>query len=126
MEPIPGSRFRGTWKYVRAAVFIGFFLAIFAFAALGSFILFAKIEGAPPVAVPQTTIFYADDGRKIGESDHGQKRYWVHLGDISPHVIEATIAVEDRKFYEHHGFDLKRIAGAVLANLEAMDKVFNT
>ncbi|MGG3894092.1 transglycosylase domain-containing protein [Geobacillus stearothermophilus] len=123
MEPIPGSRFRGTWKYVRAAVFIGFFLAIFAFAALGSFILFAKIEGAPPVAVPQTTIFYADDGRKIGESDHGQKRYWVHLGDISPHVIEATIAVEDRKFYEHHGFDLKRITGAVLANLEAMDKV---
>ncbi|MCG6794882.1 transglycosylase domain-containing protein [Geobacillus sp. YHL] len=123
MEPIPGSRFRGTWKYVRAAVFIGFFLAIFAFTALGSFVLFAKIEGAPPVAVPQTTIFYADDGRKIGESDHGQKRYWVHLGDISPHVIEATIAVEDRKFYEHHGFDLKRIAGAVLANLEAMDKV---
>ncbi|ASS97922.1 MULTISPECIES: transglycosylase domain-containing protein [Geobacillus] len=123
MEPIPGSRFRGTWKYVRAAVFIGFFLAIFAFAALGSFLLFAKIEGAPPVAVPQTTTFYAADGSKIGESDHGQKRYWVHLDDISPYVIEATIAVEDRKFYEHHGFDLKRIAGAVLVNIEAMDKV---
>ncbi|ADI28303.1 transglycosylase domain-containing protein [Geobacillus sp. C56-T3] len=123
MEPIPGSRFRGTWKYVRAAVFIGFFLAIFAFAALGSFVLFAKIEGAPPVAVPQTTIFYAADGSKIGESDHGQKRYWVRLKDMSPHVIEATIAVEDRKFYEHHGFDLKRIAAAIIANVEAMAKV---
>ncbi|MBB6283049.1 transglycosylase domain-containing protein [Geobacillus subterraneus] len=123
MEPIPGSRFRGTWKYVRAAVFIGVFLAIFASAALGSFILFAKIEGAPPVAVPQTTIFYAGDGSKIGESDHGQKRYWVRLDDISPHVIEATIAVEDRKFYEHHGFDLKRIAAAVIANVQAMAKV---
>lgn len=123
MEPIPGSRFRGTWKYVRAAVFIGFFLAIFAFAVLGSFVLFAKIEGAPPVAVPQTTIFYAADGSKIGESDHGQKRYWVRLKDMSPHVIEATIAVEDRKFYEHHGFDLKRIAAAIIANVEAMAKV---
>lgn len=123
MEPIPGSRFRGTWKYVRAAVFIGFFLVIFAFAALGSFVLFAKIEGAPPVAVPQTTIFYAADGSKIGESDHGQKRYWVRLKDMSPHIIEATIAVEDRKFYEHHGFDLKRIAAAIIANVEAMAKV---
>ncbi|ARP44425.1 PBP1A family penicillin-binding protein [Geobacillus thermodenitrificans] len=123
MEPIPGSRFRGTWKYVRAAVFIGCFLTIFAFAALGSFILFAKIGGAPPVAVPQTTVFYADDGSKIGESNYGQKRYWVRLDDISPHVIEATIAVEDRKFYEHHGFDLKRIAGAVVANVQAMAKV---
>ncbi|WMJ16270.1 penicillin-binding protein 1A [Geobacillus proteiniphilus] len=123
MEPIPGSRFRGTWKYVRAAVFIGFFLAIFAFAVLGSFVLFAKIEGAPPVAVPQTMIFYAADGSKIGESDHGQKRYWVRLKDMSPHVIEATIAVEDRKFYEHHGFDLKRIAAAIIANVEAMAKV---
>ncbi len=42
---------------------------------------------------------------------------------MSPHVIEATIAVEDRKFYEHHGFDLKRIAAAIIANVEAMAKV---
>ncbi|NNV06354.1 PBP1A family penicillin-binding protein [Geobacillus sp. MMMUD3] len=123
MEPIPSSRFRGTWKYVRAAVFITVFLAVFAFAALGGFILFAKMAGAPPVAVPQTTLFYADDGSKIGESDHGQKRYWVRLDDISPHAIEATIAVEDRKFYSHHGFDFKRIAAAVIANVRAMAKV---
>ncbi|WP_031406588.1 transglycosylase domain-containing protein [Geobacillus vulcani] len=123
MEPIPGSRFRGTWKYVRAAVFIGFFLVIFAFAGLGSVVLFAKIEGAPPVAVPQTTMFYADDGSKIGESHYGQKRYWVRLQDISSHVINATIAVEDRKFYQHHGFDLKRLAGAIIADIKAMAKV---
>ncbi|MFC4184140.1 transglycosylase domain-containing protein [Saccharococcus thermophilus] len=123
MEIIPSSRFRGTWKYIRAFAFISIILAILSAVMLGGFILFAKIQGAPPVAVPQTTIFYADDGTKIGESDNGQTRYWVHLDDISPYVAQATIAVEDRKFYEHHGFDIKRIIGAVAADIKAMAKV---
>lgn len=120
---MPSSRFRGTWKYIRALVFISLILAIFFTAALAGFIAFAKLKGAPPLAVPQTTIFYADDGSKIGESDNGQTRYWVDIDDISPYIIQATIAVEDRKFYEHHGFDIKRIAGAVVANVKAMAKV---
>jgi 1A family penicillin-binding protein len=123
LEIIPSSRFRGTWKYIRAFAFISIILAILSAVTLGGFILFAKIQGAPPVAVPQTTIFYADDGTKIGESDNGQTRYWVHLDDISPYVAQATIAVEDRKFYEHHGFDIKRIIGAVAADIKAMAKV---
>jgi penicillin-binding protein 2D len=123
LEIIPSSRFRGKWKYIRAFAFISFILAILSAVTLGGFILFAKIKGAPPLAVPQTTIFYADDGTKIGESDNGQKRYWVKLDDISPYVIQATIAVEDRKFYEHHGFDIKRIIGALAADIKAMAKV---
>ncbi|GMN99753.1 transglycosylase domain-containing protein [Parageobacillus thermoglucosidasius] len=123
MEIIPSSRFRGTWKYIRAFAFISLILAIFFTVALAGLIAFAKLKGAPPLAVPQTTIFYADDGSKIGESDNGQTRYWVDLDDISPYIIQATIAVEDRKFYEHHGFDIKRIIGAVVANIKAMAKV---
>ncbi|OAT71745.1 transglycosylase domain-containing protein [Parageobacillus thermoglucosidasius] len=123
MEIIPSSRFRGTWKYIRAFVFISLILAIFFAVALAGLIAFAKLKGAPPLAVPQTTIFYADDGSKIGESDNGQTRYWVNIKDISPYIVQATIAVEDRKFYEHHGFDIKRIAGAVVANIKAMAKV---
>src|SRR5215470_16230931 len=30
-------------------------------------------------------------------------RQWVPLNKISPYVIEALIATEDRRFYEHHG-----------------------
>lgn len=42
---------------------------------------------------------------------------------MSQHAIEATIAVEDRKFFDHYGFDLKRIAGAIIADIKAMAKV---
>lgn len=38
----------------------------------------------------------------------------VALADISPNVIHALIATEDRRFYEHHGIDFRRIFGAAL------------
>jgi penicillin-binding protein 1A len=44
-------------------------------------------------------------------------REWVPLDRISPNVVNALIATEDRRFYQHHGIDLRRIGGALLANL---------
>src|ERR1700730_10239869 len=35
-------------------------------------------------------------------------RQWVPLDKIAPSVIDALIATEDRRFYDHHGIDLKR------------------
>lgn len=86
-------------------------------------ITYAKILGPPPLTVPQSTLYYADDGTVIGESHNGQKRYWVNFDKISPYLVDATIAIEDQHFYDHHGFDLKRIAGAALADIKAMAKV---
>ena len=39
------------------------------------------------------------------------------LSDISPHLVDAVIAVEDQRFYEHRGIDLIRIFAAAAANL---------
>lgn len=123
MEVIPNRRFRKTVKYVRAFLFIGsFILAAFLIFYIG-ILIYAKILEPPPLAVPQASIYLADDGTVIGESDNGQKRYWVPIEDISPDLIQATLAIEDIRFYNHHGFDFKRIAGAILADVKAMGKV---
>ena len=45
-------------------------------------------------------------------------RQWVPLARISPRVVEALISTEDRRFYEHHGIDLRRTAAAVLSTLK--------
>lgn len=79
--------------------------------------------GPPPVAVPQTSVFYANDDTVIGQSNETQKRYNVSLDEISPYVKEATLSIEDQRFYKHHGFDIKRIVGAIVADLKAMAKV---
>ncbi|MCG3056307.1 transglycosylase domain-containing protein, partial [Escherichia coli] len=38
-------------------------------------------------------------------------------------IKEATLAVEDKRFYDHNGFDIKRIGGAIVADIKAMSKV---
>ncbi|CAH0345035.1 transglycosylase domain-containing protein [Bacillus sp. CECT 9360] len=123
MELITGQGFKRKAKYIRAIIIFTGIAVILAFLLLASLVIFSKTLGAPPLAVPQSTLFYSDDGSLIGERNNGQKRYWVDLHDISPALVDATIAVEDRQFRKHHGFDPKRIAGAVLADLNAMSKV---
>jgi penicillin-binding protein 1A len=44
-------------------------------------------------------------------------RQWVPLKKISPHVVNALIATEDHRFYQHHGIDFRRTGAAVLATL---------
>ena len=44
-------------------------------------------------------------------------REWVPLNRISPHVVDALIATEDRRFYQHHGIDFRRTVGAALSTL---------
>ena len=48
---------------------------------------------------------------------HHEDRVLVQLEDVPPLLVEALIAVEDRKFRHHHGIDLRAIARAAWANL---------
>ena len=52
-----------------------------------------------------------------------EHRIEVPLSEISPQLIEAVIAIEDRRFFEHDGFDLIRIAGSAFAVLRAGEPV---
>lgn len=42
-----------------------------------------------------------------------EDRQWVPLAEIPQHLIDAVIAVEDHRFYEHHGISVRRILGAL-------------
>jgi penicillin-binding protein 1B len=48
---------------------------------------------------------------------HNEDRVLVKLEDIPPHLVQALIAIEDRKFYKHHGIDPRGIARAAVATL---------
>jgi penicillin-binding protein 1C len=45
---------------------------------------------------------------------HGRRLAWTPLDEISPALQRAVIASEDRRFEDHHGVDLRAIAGAML------------
>jgi 1A family penicillin-binding protein len=48
-----------------------------------------------------------------------ERRIDVPLSRVSPNLIAAVLAAEDRRFYEHRGFDLRRLAASGIANARA-------
>lgn len=123
MEIMTNHGFRKTIKYLRALIIISLIGMICALLVFIGILAYAKILGPPPLTVPQSTLIFSDDGTLIGETNNGQKRYWAKLTDISSDLVNATISIEDKNFYEHHGFDYKRIAGAIIADIQAFAKV---
>lgn len=108
-------------RHKRIAFFsIAFLSAIMVF--LGCLRLYAQIAGAPPLTVPKATVFLDRNGQQIGDRFTDERRYWKELDEISPYLIKATIAVEDKDFYEHNGFDFQRIASALLTDLKTRSK----
>ena len=67
---------------------------------------------------PQATIVYDRAGRPAF-TFFVEKRIAVPLDRVSPHMIDALLAVEDRRFFMHRGVDFVRIAGAAWRNFRA-------
>lgn len=65
---------------------------------------------------------YADEDRTVGnwvewenERIHGsENRLWVSYKNIPENLINAFVAIEDKRFWDHKGVDWKRTAGAVV------------
>jgi penicillin-binding protein 1B len=50
-------------------------------------------------------------------SGEREKRRQVRLSQIPPHVVNAVLSIEDRRFYEHPGIDPIRMVGALITNV---------
>ncbi|HEV7929393.1 MAG TPA: transglycosylase domain-containing protein, partial [Nitrosospira sp.] len=60
----------------------------------------------------QPSILLSADGKRL-TAFKPLNREWVDLNRISPHVINALIATEDHRFYEHHGVDIRRTVSSI-------------
>ena len=43
---------------------------------------------------------------------------WVDIEDINYNLLNAVVSIEDKNFYDHHGFDYLRIAKAMYTNIK--------
>jgi penicillin-binding protein 1A len=67
---------------------------------------------------------YANDGRTILAVLRGdENRVFVDWDDIHPHVKHAIVAVEDRRFWEHEGLDVRGIGRALWADIRSREVV---
>jgi penicillin-binding protein 1B len=49
----------------------------------------------------------------------GEDRVPVLLGEVPDVLLRAVLAIEDQHFFQHHGLDARRVAGAALANMQS-------
>jgi penicillin-binding protein 1A len=63
--------------------------------------------------IEQPAQIMSADGKLLAEFKPSN-REWVKLKDISPNVVNALIATEDHRFYQHWGLDWRRTASAAL------------
>lgn len=67
---------------------------------------------------PLTTKILDRNGKELFRVYQDENRSLVPLSQVPDHMIKATIAIEDKEFYDHHGFSVKGISRAVMANLK--------
>lgn len=87
---------------------------LFLFVFLYALVLYPFTPGVSELRkakAERPTIVYSADGVKLAEFKP-VNREWVGLDEISDHVVEALIATEDHRFYDHSGVDVIRMLGA--------------
>ena len=65
-----------------------------------------------------TTKIFDRNGNLLYKIYRNQNRTLVELKDVPLSLIQATIAIEDAEFYQHHGFSFKGILRAFWVNLK--------
>lgn len=73
----------------------------------------SNLETPPP---PQRSTIYDSEGGVIAEI-FDQNRELVELDDVSPLMVDAILAIEDARFYEHGGLD---VSGTLRAAVRTM------
>ena len=77
-----------------------------------------------------TSMYYQDvdeSGNDIwvemeGDRIHGsENRLWVDYDQIPSNLVNAFVAIEDKRFFSHNGVDLKRTAGAIIGFISGND-----
>lgn len=99
---------------------IGIFVSILFFFLPGLILIFLQDLPSPNELalrqIPQTTKIFDKNGKLLTQIYASQNRTLIPLSDIPKTMRQATLAIEDKNFYKHPGFDLPSIIRALKVN----------
>ena len=78
------------------------------------FILYLYVKKNPIDIKTNNSYYIYDKDNKLINSMSDE---WIKLSNISDNLIYATISIEDKNFYKHHGFDYPRIFKSMITNI---------
>lgn len=106
------------------------FVAIFLIFTLYAFIVVTTSPKIHPEdiykTVAESSKIYDDQGKEIENVYYNQNRSLVKYQELPKNLTNAFIALEDKTFKKHHGFNWTRMAGAVLGSFFGSDRISGT
>ncbi|HEX4327687.1 MAG TPA: transglycosylase domain-containing protein [Burkholderiales bacterium] len=119
-SPLPGARpvRIGRWLFALLLVIV---LGTGAFAAYVAWLWPAlpTVDDLKDVRLPQPSVLLASDGSTLATLRQARQEK-IGLAQVSPHVLQALIATEDARFYQHHGVDFRRTFSAIFQTLRGI------
>ena len=110
------------WKIFRVVLLVGLALCIVgAGVVLG--VISGIIDDTDSISLeelellPQTSFVYDMNGNELASLYDSQNRIMVSYEDIPEDTVNAIVAIEDERFFSHHGIDIKRTLGAIVTYL---------
>ncbi len=77
------------------------------------------IDELRPIDKGANSVVFASDGTRLGYIQNDELRTPIPLKSIPKEFQQATIAIEDERFYEHDGVDVEAVVRAAVENIEA-------
>src|SRR5689334_2069474 len=77
------------------------------------------LDTIQPVKQGATSVVYAANGQRLGFIQADTLRTPVGRADIPVNLRNATVAIEDRRFYQHKGIDFEGVVRAAIKNLKS-------
>ena len=95
------------------------------FLLIGCVILFYVFTPLPDVEIEQivskqSIVLEDRNGEFLFDFSSNERRMYTHLEDVSPNIINATIAIEDHLFFEHKGIRIDAFIRALLKNIQTL------
>ena len=72
-----------------------------------------------PVGIGENSFVFASDGSLLGSIPSSRNRQPLKLGEMTRWIPKATVAIEDRRFYEHGGLDYRGILRAAVTDIQS-------
>jgi penicillin-binding protein 1A len=94
-------------------------LAAIGFGGAAAYRASCSLSSLRPVAIGQNSFVYAADGSLLGAIPAERNRQPVPLHQVGRYMRHATVAIEDRRFYEHGGIDFEGIVRALWSDIRA-------
>ena len=76
--------------------------------------------------IERSSILYDINGEEIDTLHYTEDREIVPIEEMPDNLKNAFIAIEDKTFYEHHGFNWRRMFGAVLKSFTGGSRISGT